>query len=62
MTPIQTQTVNTLKSEGFQVVGKLNDMVLITRGSDNRFVRHDGSQRRAVDVSESNVRVLRGAV
>lgn len=62
MTPIQTQTVNTLKSEGFQVVGNLNDMVLITRGSDNRLVRHDGSQRRCSVPSGTNVTVIRGCV
>lgn len=56
------QQENTLKSEGFQVVGNLNDMVLITRGSDNRLVRHDGSQRRASVPSDTKVTVIRGEV
>jgi hypothetical protein len=47
MTPIQTQTVNTLKSEGFQVVEINRDIVRLTKGADARLVRQDGVIKRA---------------
>jgi hypothetical protein len=63
MTPIQTQTVNTLKSEGFQVVEINRDIVRLTKGADARLVRRDGSQKRAQHVVVgSNVTVIRGCV
>ena len=47
MTPSQQKTIDTLKSEGFQVTRNHHDMVLMAKGADHRLVRHDGSQRRA---------------
>lgn len=47
MTSNQQKTIDALKTEGFQLTGKHRDMVLMSKGSDNRIVRHDGSQRRA---------------
>ncbi|WP_296257696.1 MULTISPECIES: hypothetical protein [unclassified Pseudomonas] len=47
MTPAQQKTIDLLKSEGFRFSRNYHDMVLMTRGADNRLVRHDGSQRRA---------------
>jgi hypothetical protein len=61
MTPIQKQTVNTLKSEGFQVVETNRDIVRLTKGADARLVRQDGVIKRAQH-QVSNVRVLRGEV
>ena len=45
MTPNQQKTIDSLKSEGFQFSRNYHDMVLMTKGADNRLVRHDGSQR-----------------
>lgn len=61
MTPIQKQTVNQLKSEGFQVVEKCVDIVRLTKGADARLVRPDGVTMRAQH-KVSNVRVVRGCV
>lgn len=47
MTPNQQKTIDSLKSEGFQVSRNYHDMVLMAKGADQRLVRHDGSQRRA---------------
>lgn len=63
MTPIQTQAVNTLKSEGFQVVEINRDIVRLTKGADARPVRRDGTQKRAQHVVvDTNVTVIRGCV
>jgi hypothetical protein len=61
MTPNQQKTIDALKSEGFQVSRNYHDMTLMTKGADNRLVRHDGSQRRAAQ-GPSNVRLIRGCV
>lgn len=50
MTAIQKQTVNALKSEGFQVVETNRDIVRLTKGADARLVRRDGTQKRAQHV------------
>lgn len=47
MTPLQRSTVQTLQAEGFQITRHQKDMVLMSRGADHRFVRADGSQKRA---------------
>lgn len=63
MTPIQKQTVNTLKSEGFQVVEINRDIVRLTKGADARLVRRDGTQKRANHVVvDTNITVIRGCV
>ncbi len=56
MTPIQRETVNQLKSEGFQVIPTSSDMILLTRGADSRLVRQDGSQKRAGEADRSKER------
>jgi len=55
----QQQTVNELLSDGFQIIPTASDMILLTRGADSRFVRQDGSQKRA---DKTNVTVLMGCV
>jgi hypothetical protein len=63
MTPIQKQTVNTLKSEGFQVVEINRDIVRLTKGADARLVRQDGVIRRAeVGSGSVNVNLVWGCV
>lgn len=47
MTQDQQKTIDSLKSEGFEFNRNYHDMVLMSRGADNRLVRQDGSQRRA---------------
>lgn len=47
MTSEQMTTIATLSSEGFSVVRHAGDMVLMSKGADHRFVRTDGSQKRA---------------
>jgi len=59
MTLNQQQTVNELVADGFQIIPTGSDMILLTRGADSRFVRQDGSQKRA---DASNVTVIRGLV
>jgi hypothetical protein len=59
MTPTQKQAVDQLKSEGFEIHPSASDMVLMSKGADVRFVRQDGSQKRA---DASNVKVIRGLV
>lgn len=59
MTPNQQQTVNHLVAEGFQIIPTASDMILLTRGADSRYVRQDGSQKRA---DQASVSVLMGCV
>jgi hypothetical protein len=47
MTPTQRITVEKLQAEGFTVTRHHGDMVLMSSGADHRFVRADGSQKRA---------------
>jgi len=63
MTPNQQQTVNELVADGFQIIPTASDMILLTRGADNRFVRQDGSQKRAqVGDGSVNVNLVWGCV
>lgn len=47
MTPVQRSAVENLQSEGFAITRHHGDMVLMNSGADHRFVREDGSQKRA---------------
>ncbi len=47
MTAAQRATVNQLVADGFKVVETCRDIIRLTKGSDARLVRPDGSQRRA---------------
>ena len=46
-------------AQSFQIIPTASDMILLTRGADSRFVRQDGSQKRA---DQTNVTVLMGCV
>lgn len=52
MTPDQKATVAILVEEGFTVGRQAGDMVLMSKGADHRFVRTDGSQKRAHHVAK----------
>jgi hypothetical protein len=56
MSPAQRNTVTQLVAEGFQVTRATGDMVRLTKGADNRLVRTDGSQKRALGVPSKGVR------
>ena len=43
----QDQVVSGLVAEGFMVVERNRDIVRLTKGSDKRLVRADGTQKRA---------------
>jgi len=63
MTTQQQQTVNELVADGFQIIPTASDMILLTRGADSRFVRQDGSQKRAqVGDGSVNVNLVWGCV
>lgn len=49
MTP-QDKVVSGLVAEGFMVVGRNRDIVRLTKGSDSRLVRQDGTIKRAQHV------------
>ncbi len=51
MTPDQKATVAILTEDGFTVARHSGDMVLMSKGADYRFVRTDGSQKRAHHVT-----------
>ncbi len=61
MTPIQKQNVESLTSEGFQIVEVNRDIVRLTRGPDARLVRQDGVVMRAQH-EVRKVRILRGEI
>ena len=47
MTEKQKSIVSQLQSEGFEIINSSGDLVRMKRGSDERYVRTDGSQKRA---------------
>lgn len=50
-------------AQGFQIIPTASDMILLTRGADSRFVRQDGSQKRAqVGDGSVNVNLVWGCV
>jgi len=63
MTTQQQKTVNDLVADGYQIIPAASDMILLTRGADSRFVRQDGSQKRAqVGDGSVNVNLVWGCV
>lgn len=48
MTPAQRTRVSELQLQGFSITAKHKDFIAMSRGADNRLIRTDGSQKRAV--------------
>lgn len=50
MTPMQRQSVDALRADGFAVVVVSKEIVRMTKGADRRVVMADGSQKRGYHV------------
>jgi hypothetical protein len=48
MTPAQKSKVSELQLQGFSITAKYKDFIAMQKGADNRLIRTDGSQKRAV--------------
>jgi hypothetical protein len=48
MTAAQKSKVSELQLQGFSIINTSGDLVRMKRGPDERYVRTDGSQKRAV--------------
>jgi hypothetical protein len=48
MTAAQKSKVSELQLQGFSITAKHKDFIAMQKGADNRLVRTDGSQKRAV--------------
>ena len=57
MSPAQTKTVESLRTEGFIVSALNKEIVRLVRGADKRIVMADGTQKRAHHVHYQEAKV-----